>query len=416
MSQLIVVVIGANDAARIATKRAREVNPEARIVTIDPADSDTLSLDMDARAVLVTTNDITKRVRFDSLVYSDITGDADPIVEKSPRFLPEFSFEVAKQALAALNAGGLDLHTWQNQRARLPPSTDLLADAGAIIAKDATVFVDEHMCTSLDGVYACGNAVSLLKAISNNRLGCPSPSMMERAAQVAGTNAARNQNIETLQPCAGSEIIHVGDTCFGRTGLSNTELHQFYSQNEFARSTLMVDEKTVRLLAARDTGAIIGGELVGTSDFVAQLHLISMCVVKGLKADDLIDLDVDSSLRQTAEHLRSELSRDTQSISGENLALWMAEGRTFQCLDVGATPSPISRYMSATHVPLKDLKKRLSDLTTHQPLVVSSPSGRSAVAAFRLLKKKLGTESLFHLEGGSNAMELLMGDPPSVKH
>jgi hypothetical protein len=212
-----------------------------------------------------------------------------------------------------------------------------------------------------------------------------------------------------MPPCAGAEILEVNGQFFGRTGLSNTELHQVFKQGDYVRATVFEGNNMVRLLAARDSGAIISAELVGDSSVVDQLTLLSMAVVKQFSSEDLIDLDISSALREAAERLRSELREETTSIFAEKLALWMAEGRAFTCVDVGEKPSNISRYVKATHVPLKDLLKSPPTFSSASPIILSSQSGKSALVAYRVLKNTLGQKSLFHLEGGTRAFELLLG-------
>lgn len=405
MSSLTVVVVGSDEAAKLAARRAQESNLEARVVLLDPHSVENLSLDMDARAVLFQEDDNTTRLRFDTLIFTGGSGEKRTIFEKSVRFLPEFSFEVSKLALQSLKQSGISLQEWQAKHAKQIPDLELLVEAGALTAKDGTIFVDQHMSTSLDGVYACGHAVSLLKAISSNRHHSVSDSMMQRGAQVAGTNAASTQNIEQLLPCSGSEVICIQDQYFARTGLSNTEL---FKSGEYARATLCDNQRIVRLVAARSTGAIISGELVGDEAFSSHINLISLCVVNALKPDTLVDLDVPPIIREAAEQLSAELLNETQSISGEKLALWIAEARPFQCVDVGESPSGISRFVKSSHLPLKELSHKAHILDGNDPLILSSESGRSAVAAFRLLKKKLTNKPLFYLEGGVKTAQFIL--------
>jgi|GEM_PF-5745575 len=405
MSRLTVVVVGSDKAAKIAAKRAQESNLEARVVLLDPHSVENLSLDMDAKAILFEENNDPQRLRFDSLIFTGGSGEKRTIFEKSVRFLPEFSFEISKLALQSLKQSGIKPQDWQAEHAKQVPDLDLLVDAGALTAKDGTIFVDKHMSTSLDGVYACGHAVSLLKAISSNRHHSVSDSMMQRAAQVAGANAASNHHVDALNLCAGTEVVSIGDQHFARTGLSQTEL---FRSGEYARATLCDDQRMVRLVAAKSTCAIISGELVGEAAFTAHINLISLCIVNALGAEALIGLDVPPLLREAAEQVRAELSNETQSISGEKLALWIAEARPFRCVDVSENPSGISRFVKSSHLPLKELSHKTHLLEGDDPLIVSSESGRSAVAAFRLLKKKLTNKPLFYLEGGTKAAQFIL--------
>lgn len=406
------VVVGKNRAASIARERAKEVNPEVRIIDVDPADYTELSLDLDARALLIEDGDETKRIRFDALILADDMHEDRLEAQNSGRILPEFSFEVARLAKLALSSS----HSSPAQHAAPENQTQLLIDAGAIASKDGTLHVDASMCTTLENVYACGSIVALVKTIGPNRHRFLTSSLSDRCAQVAGANAASATPIDFLSECAGAEIIEIGDRFFCRTGLSVPEIHQVYSSEDFARATAFVDDSMARLIAERESGAIVSAELVGDRALSQGINVLSLAIVKKLRASDLVDIDVPSLVRDAAQRLHAEVNRETQSISPERLALWMAEGRSFSSLDVSTSPSSISRYVKTTHLPVKELTTKVSQLNTSLPIIVSSESGKSALAAYRILKATLGQSSVFHLEGGARALDLLLATSDPQPH
>lgn len=367
------------------------------------------------------------------------SGVSVTIVERSPQILPQFSFETSQRALRSLRNAGIEVRLSEkilkgqrldNGYLRLTtskdnkleaesilsgidsaPDVEILAQAGAMVSSDGALLVDASMSTSLSSVFACGDGVSVLKALSNNRQSRPSLSMVERGAQVAGANAARpaSANPELMRPCAGSEIVQIGDLYFARTGLSNQEVHQMYPGDSCVRETVIAGETTIRLYAERESGAIVAGELVGNFETICRLDVISQCILNRLNAGAIIDLDVPSIFREAAEHLQAAVKKESESIAGEKIVLWLAEQRKFEWLEVGENASQVSKYFEhAKHVPLKDLKKKLPDFSTDVPLVLTSASGKSAKLAYRMLKKK-GFTKVFHLEGGSHSLELLMG-------
>lgn len=488
MKKQTIVIVGADEVAQLAAKRAKEINHDVHLISIDKYLNDAISLDMESRVVVLTQPGTSKRIRFDSLIYcggvstkplsisglseEQVTDNPEKIsiakgaravvlgcgrdgiahaqtlknagavvsiIEKSVRILPRFSFEFAQTALSELSALGISVSTHEevltadrlnngvlNLTTSLKrtlqadlivsaigtlPNTEFLARAGAMIAKDQTVFIDNAMCTTLPSVFACGDAVSLVKAVSQQRVYRPNQSMKERGAQVAAANAvsAPHAPVDRIQPCAGSEIIRLGSRFIGRTGLTHAEARQFTPGARLVRATISSEDGMVRLFADKDTQIILGAEVFGEAAMIGQLDLIAMAVVKGLKAPDLIDLDVSSVLREAAERVCAELRNEFESITGEHLALWLAEGRSFQWLDVDDAPSKLGSYFSrSAHVPLRDLDREFRKLHFTTPVVLSCRSGRSALQAYRILKKKGSVEKIFYLEGGSRSLELLL--------
>jgi hypothetical protein len=162
----------------------------------------------------------------------------------------------------------------------------------------------------------------------------------------------------------------------------------------------------LRLFASRETGSLLSAEFVLDRTVIDETHLLSLCIVKGLKPQELVDLDVAPIVRECCEQLEASLSGDFESISGENLALWMAQQRPFEWLEVGKAPSRLHKHFaSGKHVPLKDLAKKISELPADKPVVLSSQTGRSAKRAFQILKK---SHQVLHLDGGISALEFLI--------
>lgn len=288
MKPRCVVVIGSDKAAQIAAASAQKANPAARVLLLGP--NDDLTLDLDARTV--------GRYHFDALVFCE-----GPI--------------------------------------------ELLAHAGAVMTPEGTLLVDDTLCTSLEAVFACGHAVSLLKAVSHRRQFPLNPSMLERSAQVAGANAAMRHRdaCERVRPFAGAEVVKTGDTVKGFSGLRRDEIASYFSENEVIVSEITRPHLKLSLFASTPKGTLIGAEVTGSEQVLHFLDLFSLCIMKGLCADDLVDLDVASAsdgkerepLRELAEGIKSGLLR-------ERLARWLKEHgeRTLEALQSSHQASAVA--------------------------------------------------------------------------
>jgi NADPH-dependent 2,4-dienoyl-CoA reductase/sulfur reductase-like enzyme/rhodanese-related sulfurtransferase len=376
-------------------------------------------------------------------------------LEKKKRVMPHFSMTFAKAIVGKMRQQQIDVKLGTHILSATPcdagfelelshhekiaadlvvccigisPRTALLAEAGAALDPEGLIRVDDFMATTLPNVYACGSAVSVPQAVTNERTWIPQPAIVLRTAHIAGYNAAidKHETLDRLKPFCGTLISEVGDTCFARTGLQEHQARlllgdeQVFSTTVFgsaAEAWVYEQEMCVKLLVDKSHNKIIGGEVFGRQGVERRIDLLAVAVLEGWSPDQIIDLDMAylansgpafDPLKEAAWRVKLALSNGSTAVSVEQLALWLANNRDFRLVDVGETPLLSSRpHTKSLHVPLENLRERLDELTNvDTPIVLYSKSGHRSYLAQMALKQR-GIANVYHLDGGIATWNLM---------
>lgn len=346
------------------------------------------------------------------------------------KYLSEFSFQLSKKIISRL-ACEVDLKLGQEmtgisdagskidislQSEKLlsdllvfcsdpKPDIALLTDAGA--SGDHRLIVDDQMRTSLPRIFACGLAISVPEVISGERQYFYRPEISLRTAQIAGHNAALSddQMGESLRPVNQTLLVQVGMDFFARTGLSELSAYKRFDRENVIAATVLED-LSIRLIVEKKSQRIIGGEVAGKHGVKRRIDLISMAIAQGLGPTQLLDLDMLDQkdgialdpLKEAAFRANLALLGKSQSLSADELALWLAKGQSFSLVDLDADN------------PVTGLRDRLMEIKKiKKPIVLYSTSGDQSFLAQQVLAQQ-GLDNAYHLDGGSDAWEMVKVD------
>lgn len=380
------------------------------------------------------------------------------VVEKNPRIMRDFPLSFSHAMLAELEGTGvrvvlgdkavgarkagksgfhLQLDSGKKLDADLVivaigsvPRTDLLAQAGVALQKDGSVRVDANMMTSLGNVFACGSAISVPHASTNERIWVAQPAVIDRSAQIAGFNAVmpKSEQYESFRPVAGTQIFHVGAGWFARTGLSKAHARRMFGDDRLQITTLhsqsserwLDDEAlTISLLVDKENGRVLGGDIFGKSGVDRRIDLLAVAVIEGWTADRLADLDMAYSpslgpafdpLKEAGLLSKMALKGYTQVLENDQFAHWMASKKPCKVLNIvdEATEQSSNALPGAENWNLADLRSKLETLDRSIPIILSSQTGHRSILAQRLLAQK-GFKEVYHLDGGLKSWQLMMG-------
>ncbi len=154
----------------------------------------------------------------------------------------------------------------------IEPNTDLARSIGARIGETGAIWTDERMRTSLDGVYAAGDAVEHTDIVSGRRVWRPFAQVANKMGYVAGSNIAGR---EALFPgSTGTSAFKVFDLVVARTGLDEAEAEKA----GFKPVSATVEGGTrahyipgrvqvaIKVVADEDTGRLLGAQAIGLSE------------------------------------------------------------------------------------------------------------------------------------------------------
>ncbi len=175
------------------------------------------------------------------------------------------------------------------------PDIDLFKDTGIEIEKDGIV-VDEHMRTSLPGVWAVGDCVHFKSGIDGKPIGGKLATNAVPMAKVAardmlGLPARYRGYFNGAATVVGK--LRVGGTGFSERIARARNFDVFVTYGETtARFPMMPDAGIVRikLIFEKGTKRLLGGQVLATEAVAERVDLLTLSIQHGFSAQDLAEL------------------------------------------------------------------------------------------------------------------------------
>lgn len=251
------------------------------------------------------------------------------IIEKNDRLMPSFDgdmSELIEQRLNNYNDGTFQTHTseivtdilGENGFATgvktlsgkyiptdmvilsvgVKPNSEIARDAGIVIGETGAIHVNKHMETSIKNIYACGDCCEEKHLISGKYVWVPLGSTANKEGECAALNAA---GIDTeFEGVLGSSVTRCLNTTMSMTGLTESQaLESGYSPvfavvSKTDKVAYMPDvgEITLKVMADKFTGLLLGGQAVGSIGADKRINalataLLGHLTVQEFKRNDL---------------------------------------------------------------------------------------------------------------------------------
>lgn len=178
------------------------------------------------------------------------------------------------------------------------PNSDLGARAGLDTGIRGALVVDRQQRTSSPGVWAAGDCCQSFHMITGRPLYWPLGTVANKQGRVAGINIAGGY--ATFRGIAGTAITKICRVEIGRTGLGEREADRegFAALGCRVEATTTaaympdVQHTTVKLIAERGSGRILGAQIVGGQGSAKRVDVIATALAGRLTVEDLIGLDL----------------------------------------------------------------------------------------------------------------------------
>ncbi|MGM8137825.1 FAD-dependent oxidoreductase [Enterococcus italicus] len=353
-------------------------------------------------------------------------GLAVTIVEKAPHVLPLLDEEMAAFIQNELNREGILVKTNDSAVEFKENGQKIVLESGEVISSDLTILsvgvqpettlakaagltlglrggivVNEQYQTSDPDIYAVGDAIVVKQQITDTdaliALASPANRQGRQVADViAGLNRSNRGSI-------GTAIVRVFEQTAASTGLSERVAKQadlpvavvHVSGKDHAGYYPGATDILLKLIFNPETGEIYGAQGIGQKGVDKRIDILATAIKGGLTIFDLPELELTyappfgsakdpvNMLGYAAMNLAEGLS---ESIQWYQLKEEIAEGK--KLLDV-RNESELAQgtFPNATHIPLNELRDRLSELDPSQEWIVSCHSGLRSYVAERILKQ-----------------------------
>lgn len=247
-------------------------------------------------------------------------GAAVTVLEPGPELLPLLDRDLAGQVARAVREAGITVEVGVTAvsvtegevetgagpvpadlvilGAGVVPNSELGADAGLRTGAAGALVVDRRQRATAEGVWAAGDCCQSVHRVTGAPTYQPLGSVAARQGRVAGVNLGGGY--ASFPGVLGTAVGRVGGLEVGRSGLSLEEAEGA----GFAAVAVTVESSTadrylpesrpttVRLVAERGSGRLLGVQSVGGPGSAKRVDVVAAAMVGALTVEDLIGLDL----------------------------------------------------------------------------------------------------------------------------
>lgn len=348
------------------------------------------------------------------------------IIEKAPHVLPPLDEEMAVFVQNELRDKGVKVITSQSAVAfkenghiivledgtefktdltimsvGVKPESSLAEQAGIELGLRGGILVDDTYQTSVEDIYAVGDAIVVKNQISQEdaliSLASPANRQGRQVADnIAGISRANKGSI-------GTAIVRAFDMTAASTGLNERQLRQA-GKDVAAVHTLSKDHAgyypgatdiTLKVIFDPVSGTLYGAQAVGVKGVDKRIDIIATAIKGGLTIFDLPELEftyappfgsAKDPVNMAGYAALNIIEGLSDSIQWHELNRELEKGAVL--LDV-RTESELEagRFPNALNIPLNDLRDRMDELDREQEYIISCRSGQRSYIGERLLKQ-----------------------------
>ncbi|MGO3779679.1 MAG: FAD-dependent oxidoreductase [Enterococcus viikkiensis] len=348
------------------------------------------------------------------------------LIEKAPHVLPPLDEEMAAFVKNELVSRGVEVITSQSATefknqgklvvledgtelqsdltilsVGVQPETTLAKDAGIKLGLRGGILVDDKYQTNLSDIYAVGDAILVKQQITGEDalISLASPANRQ-GRQVADVIAGLNRN---NKGSIGTAIVRVFGLSAASTGLSERVARLagldvavvHISGKDHAGYYPGATEVVLKLVFNPKTGEIYGAQGIGEKGIDKRIDILATAIKGGLTVFDLPELEFSyappfGAAKDPVNMLGYVALNQIEGLS--NTIQWyevteeLAKGKVL--LDVREKSELANGYFKeAIHIPLNDLRCRVSELDPTKEYIISCHSGLRSYVGERILKQ-----------------------------
>lgn len=178
------------------------------------------------------------------------------------------------------------------------PSSALAGEAGITLGVRGAISVDRRQRTSAEGVWAAGDCAESYHLVSGRPIHVALGTVANKHARVAGTNIGGGY--ATFPGVVGTAVSKICDTEVARTGLTEREAAR--AGFEYHVTTIEATTRagyypgaapiTVKMLAERGSGRLLGAQLVGQEGAAKRIDVVATALHARMGVDEMSTLDL----------------------------------------------------------------------------------------------------------------------------
>ncbi len=179
------------------------------------------------------------------------------------------------------------------------PNTGLAQKSGIKVNEMGFIRVDEYMRTDDPDIFAVGDCAEKRDFITRRPSGVMLASIACAEARVAGMNLYKLSTLKTVSGTVSIFSTAIGGTGFGAAGLTEKRAEMegfdivtgiFEGVDKHPAVLPGTHRQTVKLIVSRESGVILGGEVVGGASTGEITNLIGLIVQNRMTAHSILTM------------------------------------------------------------------------------------------------------------------------------
>lgn len=291
------------------------------------------------------------------------------------------------------------------------PESTLARLAGLDLGERGTVRVDDHLLTSDPAIYAVGDAVEVVDAVTGAPAVVPLAGPANRQGRAAANHLFGRSGGRA--PVLGTAIVRVFDTVAAATGRSEKALraagvaHHVVHLHPGHHAGYYPGARPLHLkVVFAPDGRVLGAQATGSEGVDKRIDVIATAIRAGMTVEDLADLELAYAPPfGSAKDPVNMAGFAASNVLAGDLATW--RGRDLDALPAGAVllDARSAKEFAAGHlpgalnIPHTQLRDRLAEVPAGVPVRVYCASGFRSYLALRVLRQS-GWDDVASLSGG----------------
>ena len=301
------------------------------------------------------------------------------------------------------------------------PNNSLVQPLGIELGASGAIKVNKTMQTSLPHIYAVGDVAESYSLITGQSLYRPLGSTANKMGRIVG-DIITGGSLEH-RGILGTGIVRVFDLTVAYTGITENEAQELgidvavlYNIKPDHADYLGGKELTIKALADKKTGRILGAQIIGPQGVDKRIDVIATAISFGAVAEDLFHLDLayappyattKDPILYTGMALDNAVNRGTPLLTPRQLIEKQANDEVLQIIDTRSKKQfEQSKVDGAVHIPLKELRIKLASLDKKIPTIAYCNKGVTGNAAQNILINE-GFSEVYNLSGGNKNYQLV---------
>lgn len=178
------------------------------------------------------------------------------------------------------------------------PNVEIAIDAGVAIGETGAIKVNEKMETNIEDIYACGDCVEENLLITNSKIWLPLGTNANKEGRVAAINACGGS--DAFRGVLGSAVTRCLSLSMSMTGLNEKKAKQIgiepisavVTKNDKVGYMPDVNNITLKLVADKKTGKLLGCQGIGAGDADKRVNSITSALLAGLTVYEFYNNDL----------------------------------------------------------------------------------------------------------------------------